>query len=195
MFIDVCDIVRRCGFCSRVKSHVLIARSAMFEMTKQNERVTHSNRNDLNEIELMCRVLMDDSEWLDSYQNTVLENHTGKTDRITILNDMNETNETVTLTSDQQQLEVHRQDMPDLNRLSAEEMCCESKRKQCPNPQLLSFSEFKDLPAREFVFGSKSFVASESVRLMKKAANECVSRTNPVNHTILFKKSSARDES
>ncbi len=165
--------------------------NAMFdEMTKQKERATHNNRHHLNEIELMCNVLMEDSEWLDSYQTTVLENNIEKTDRVTILDDLKEDN---TLTSEQQQLEVHREDSKNLNRTSDEENCRESKRICCTQP-LSSFSELNDLPAPEFVFGSKSVVASESVRLLRRAANETCFRKTTVNHTILFKKPSIRDE-
>ena len=182
--------VRRCVFIHVMWSHVFTSTSKqMFEMTKlRNEHATHNNRHQLNEIELMCSVLMEDSEWLDSYQNNVLENDMEKIHRITILNDINDS---VASTSKQPQPEEHKQNLQGANQIDVKEKCCESRRKQCPQSQLPSISEFNDLPAPEFVFGSRSFVASESVRLIRRAANESSSRKKNVNHTILFKKPSA----
>jgi hypothetical protein len=160
-------------------------------MTKPNDSKTQNSRHRLNEIELMCSVMMEDSEWLDSYQTTLLENNMEKTERIAILNDISDI---TTSTSEQQQQQLHRQDSLRLNFSSAEYNFGESKHKYCPQEQLPSVSEFNDLPAREFVFGSKSFVATESVRLLRRVASESFARKQTVNHTILFKKPQTKAE-
>jgi hypothetical protein len=130
---------------------------------------------------------MEDSEWLDSYQNAVLENSMETTviDRFTILDD---TTTNIAPASDQLDLQLHLQNIQCINRSTSGEYCCEPVLQFCPQQRVLSATEFNDLPATEFVVGSRSCAAAKSCRLVQRADKSSLSRKSTVNHTITFKK-------
>ncbi len=135
----------------------------------------------------MCSVMMEDSEWLDSYQNTVLENslpmETTMNDRITILNDIAAN---IAPASNQPHHQLDGQDIQCVDRSSAEEFV--SKQGFRPQQHLTSRTVVTDLPATEFVVGSRSCVAAKSRRLLQRAKKGSLSRIQAVNHTVVFKK-------
>ncbi len=181
---------RRCMFVHMIEQNACLGNNEMLGMTMM-DKSTHDSRHHLTEIDLICSVLMEDSKWLDSYQTTVLEKNTENAD--TSLNDFDDR---IVLNSNQLQSQLHGQYLQYLNRNPSDECYCDSSHsfglQQQPS---ITAAEFHDLPAPEFVFGSKSVVATETLRLLQRAANPSLPRKTAVNQTIMFKRPrSVRDE-
>ena len=112
------------------------------------------------ELELLRRVLVEDSQWLDTYQRRALQKiDDGKPCRITLLTDQENSNAS-----------------PNEKREQSSEQSCfvpghpyDSSGPSCR--QACAYS-IEGLPAPEFISGAKSLVTSESLRLLHRAAVE-----------------------
>ena len=117
------------------------------------------------ELELMCRVLVEDSQWLDLFQNRVLQKiDDGKPCRITLLTDQENSRDQLKETCLKQSCPMSG------NTYDSSGLSC---RTPCPY-----FIE--SLPAPEFISGVKSLVTSESLRLLQNATIKSSKASNGV---------------
>ena len=112
------------------------------------------------ELELLRRVLVEDSRWLDTYQRRALQKiDDGKPCRITLLTDQENSNASPNEKREQ----------------SSEQSCSMSAHpydSSGPSCRQACAYSIEGLPAPEFISGAKSLVTSESLRLLHRAAVE-----------------------
>ena len=127
------------------------------------------------ELELLSRVLVEDSQWLDTFQSSILRKiDDGKPCRITLLTDEENSN-----ASPDQQKEQRL--------VQSCSMSGHSYGTSAPSCRLHCPYSTESLPASEFISGSKSLVTSESLRLLKRAVADSTARSFSVRQNIHFK--------
>lgn len=147
--------------------------------TKRRTVPGQMDSQSLNELQLMCNVLIEDSEWLDSFQSETLRNVDEKACRISIISD--DGGEDQSLDANQLPMRGDQRSGVTTQSLISKECC----------GQHLAANKMSSLslPAPEYISGSKSCVTSESMRLLHTVANEIYPRAYSVKQTTFFKKS------
>ena len=134
----------------------------------------------LNELELMCNVMIEDSKWLDSFQTEMLQNNENideKSCRISILPD-DATEETSVFN--------YQHCKESQNRMGLTLKASSNVEEHCDLQP--SFNSVEILPAPEYVCGTKSCVTSCSIKLIQRAVNETSSKSYKIQRTMPYKK-------
>ena len=121
------------------------------------------------ELKLLRRVLVEDSQWLDTFQRRALQKiDEGKPCRITLLTDQENSN-----------------DSPNEKREQSSEQSCSVSThpydSSGPSCRQACACSIESLPAPEFISGAQSLVTSESLRLLHRAAVESQSMTQSIH--------------